>query len=717
MTNQVNPTNQRTVPSISITTARTGASSKANALGMRVMQERAYAKRGEQYLLIKSPPASGKSRALMFIALDKLHNQGLQQTIIVVPERSIGGSFANEPLSQHGFYWDWTVAPQWNLCNAPGVDEPRVAKSKVESVSKFLQGDDKILVCTHATFRFAVEELGVEAFDNRLIAIDEFHHVSASPDNKLGLQLGAFIARDKTHVVAMTGSYFRGDSEAVLAPADENRFETVTYTYYEQLNGYRWLKSLDIGYFFYTGRYVDAVNKVLDPALKTIVHIPSVNSRESLQDKEREVNEIMHALGEWKGIDEKTGFHLIAAKDGRILKVADLVDDSDAAKRSRVLAALKDPMQKDNRDHVDIIIALGMAKEGFDWIWCEHALTIGYRSSLTEVVQIIGRATRDAEGKERARFTNLIAEPTAEQSAVTEAVNDMLKAISASLLMEQVLAPRYEFTPRNAGPQDGFDYGPDGYVDGGKNFGVNKETGEVHIEINGLAKPRSKEGKRICKEDLNEVIAEFLQDKTALERGTLDTEGTVPQELTVQRLGKIVRERYPELSETDQEAVRQHAIAVMNITQQAKLALNTPEQGTTPDGGSTAGAGEGGSEAQQGSMALIDGVRKFINVRDLDIDLIDSINPFEAAYSVLAKTMDEKSLRQIQASIAAKKIKISEEEARDLAKRALLFKNERGRLPDINSPDAWEKRMAEGVAALARHRAQAKAKQVADDNV
>jgi len=432
-----NPTNAYTVPSVSITTARTGASSKANELGMRAMQERAYAKRGEQCLLIKSPPASGKSRALMFIALDKLNNQGLRQAIVVVPERSIGGSFADEPLSQHGFYWDWQVAPQWNLCNAPGIDEPRVAKSKVDAVRKFLESADKALVCTHATFRFAVEELGVEAFDDRLIAIDEFHHVSSNRDNVLGNQLGAFIARDKVHVVAMTGSYFRGDSEAVLAPVDEARFETVTYTYYEQLNGYRWLKSLDIGYFFYTGRYVDAVAKVLDPALKTIVHIPNVNSRESLKDKEREVNEIMHGLGEWKGIDPATGFHLIKTQAGRTLKVADLVDDSDPGQRSRVLAALKDPAQKNNRDHVDIIIALGMAKEGFDWIWCEHALTIGYRSSLTEIVQIIGRATRDAEGKERARFTNLIAEPAAEQAAVAEAVNDMLKAISASLLMEQ----------------------------------------------------------------------------------------------------------------------------------------------------------------------------------------------------------------------------------------------------------------------------------------
>ncbi|HBN9859044.1 TPA: DEAD/DEAH box helicase [Pseudomonas aeruginosa] len=697
MTNTTNPTNSYTVPSVSIATAHTGASSRANELGMRTMQERAYTKRGEQYLLIKSPPASGKSRALMFIALDKLHNQGLQQAIVVVPERSIGGSFADEPLSQHGFYWDWQVAPQWNLCNAPGIDEPRVAKSKVDAVRAFLISGEKVLVCTHATFRFAVEDLGIDAFDNRLIAIDEFHHVSANPDNKLGSQLSAFINRDKVHLVAMTGSYFRGDSEAVLAPSEENKFETVTYTYYEQLNGYRWLKSLDIGYFFYTGRYVDAVAKVLDPALKTIVHIPNVNARESLKDKEHEVNEIMSALGEWQGVDPATGFHLIKAKDGRTLKVADLVDDSDPARRSKVLGALKDPAQKNNRDNVDVIIALGMAKEGFDWIWCEHALTIGYRSSLTEIVQIIGRATRDAEGKERSRFTNLIAEPTADQAAVAEAVNDMLKAISASLLMEQVLAPRYEFTPKDTGPKEGFNYGPEGYQTGGTNLGVNETTGQFHVEINGLTTPQSTEATRICKEDLNEVVTSFLQDKTVLERGLFDKENTLPEELTQLRMGKIVRERYPDLSDVDQEAIRQHAIAAMNITQQAKLAL--------------AQADANGSDNVQGSTALLDGVRKFVNVRELDIDLIDRINPFDAAYAVLAKAMDEKSLRQVQASIAAKKVSIPEDEARELAKRALQFKNERGRLPDINSADAWEKRMAEGVAALARYRAQAKAAQ------
>ena len=230
-----------------------------------------------------------------------------------------------------------------------------------------------------------------------------------------------------------------------------------------------------------------------------------------------------------------------------MLRIADLVDD-DPTKRDRVSAALKDPAQKNNRDHVDIIIALGMAKEGFDWIWCEHALTVGYRSSLTEIVQIIGRATRDAPGKTRARFTNLIAEPDASEEAVTEAVNDTLKAIAASLLMEQVLAPRFEFRPKRAdsGPTPGFDYGEGGYDPANATLASITETGQFQIEIKGLAEPKSKEATRICQEDLNEVIAAFVQDKTALERGLFDEE-LVPEELTQVRMGKIIKDRYPEL--------------------------------------------------------------------------------------------------------------------------------------------------------------------------
>ena len=482
----------------------------------------------------------------------------------------------------------------------------------------------------------------------------------------------------------MTGSYFRGDAEAVLAPSDESKFDTVTYTYYEQLNGYEYLKQLDIGYFFYSGPYVDDILNVLDPAEKTIIHIPNVNSRESTKDKMREVEHIIEALGEWQGVDAETCFQLVKRPDGRVLRIADLVDPTHQA---RIQESLRAAEMKTNRDYVDIIVALGMAKEGFDWIWCEHALTVGYRASLTEIVQIIGRATRDAPGKTRARFTNLIAEPDASEAAVTEAVNDTLKAIAASLLMEQVLAPRFEFKSKNieSGPAPGFDYGEGGYDPDKANVGINHQTGQVQIEINGLAEPKSKEAVRICQEDLNEVIATFIQDKTTIERGLFDEE-LVPEELTQVRMGKIIKEKYPDLDAEDQEAIRQRAIAALNLTQQGKQLV----------------AGSGGDEPTA-NTALIDGVRKFaMDVRELDIDLIDRINPFGEAYAILAKAMSEDSLKQVAAVISAKRTNLSPDEAKELAIRAVQFKKERGRVPALDAQDAWERRMAEGASAFMR---------------
>jgi len=682
----------KAIPSVSVRYAQTGKDQKSNELGMRPMQEKAYEKRGEQHLLIKSPPASGKSRALMFVALDKLENQGMKQAIIAVPEKSIGSSFADEPLSTFGFWADWHVEPRWNLCNAPGGDS-----GKVDAVKRFLESEDRVLVCTHATFRFAVDKFGIEVFDDRLIAVDEFHHVSANPENKLGAQLGQLIARDKVHITAMTGSYFRGDAEAVLAPEDEQKFESVVYTYYEQLNGYKWLKQLDIGYYFYTGPYADDILSVLDPSEKTILHIPSVNSRESTKDKHKEVEHIIDALGDWQGTDGETGFQIVKTASGQTLRIADLVDDTDMARRTKVLNALKDSKEKNNRDHVDIIIALGMAKEGFDWIWCEHALTIGYRASLTEIVQIIGRATRDAEGKTRARFTNLIAEPDAASELVTEAVNDTLKAIAASLLMEQVLAPKFDFVPKTpqSGPQEGFDYGPEGYDPERTNVGMGEgPQAPFQIEIKGLIEPTSDKAKQACEDDINDIIASFVQDRTAIEKGLFtEPEELVSEEITQVKMGKIIRDRYPEFSDADQEALRQRAIAGLNIIQKgAEEARKLQEDPDQP----------------KANTALIDGVRKYVlEVRELDIDLIDSINPFGEAYSILSKTMSAENLKQIHGIIAGKKANLTHEEARELANRALRFKEERGRLPSATAADPWERRMAEGIAYLQRKAAEA----------
>ncbi|MBC7764344.1 DEAD/DEAH box helicase family protein, partial [Microbacteriaceae bacterium] len=442
--------NDKTLNIVDVTYQADGSSTEVDSYGMREMQKRAYGKRNSQHLLIKAPPASGKSRALMFLALDKLTNQGKKKVIIAVPERSIGASFSDTDLTSQGFYADWHIDDRNNLTNEDGLDD----RSKVGAFKRFMDEDDRILLCTHQTLRYAFEDVPADKFNNTVLAIDEFHHASTSESSGLGRLLHDVMNGSNVQIIAMTGTYFRGDAVLILNAEDEADFDKVTYTYYEQLNGYNYLKTLGIGYHFYTGSYLDdgALSEVLDTHKKTIVHIPNVNGKEStLLGKLEEVQRIYDIIGTWVRKDEDSNLDIIATKDGRELKVANLVND-EKIHRDKLSRYLADKARHDI-DAVDIIIALGMAKEGFDWPYCEHALTVGYRSSLTEIVQIIGRATRDSYNKTHAQFTNLIVQPNGTDEDITVSVNNMLKAITASLLMEQVLAPNFTFTPRPKDPR------------------------------------------------------------------------------------------------------------------------------------------------------------------------------------------------------------------------------------------------------------------------
>lgn len=641
---------------VNVTYAQTGASQTQDGMGMRAMQARAFAERGSKYLLVKAPPASGKSRALMFIGLDKLENQGVRKVIVAVPERSIGSSFKSTKLSEQGFFRDWEVEDQWNLCTAGGD------AGKVGRFEAFMQCDAKVLVCTHATLRFAYDKLGPEPFNNCLLAIDEFHHASADADSRLGEVVRGLLNDGRAHIVAMTGSYFRGDSVPVLRPEDEELFTRVSYTYYEQLNGYRHLKTLGIGYHFYRGRYLDAITEILDPAKKTIIHIPSVNAAESTKEKYVEVDRILDHLGEVIATDEATGLHHVRHASGKVLKIADLVED-DSKTRDRVMETLRNITSADD---VDIIIALGMAKEGFDWTYCEHALTVGYRGSLTEIIQIIGRATRDSPGKSHAQFTNLIAEPDASAENVADAVNNMLKAIAASLLMEQVLAPNFKFKTR---PSDDSIEGSAPVVD------IDYTQSQTTVAIKGFAEPSTPRVRQILQSDLVELTASVMQDDRVL-RAAMNPEEIAPEVVTQVFIPRVIETKYPDLSPQEVEEVRQHVVA--------NAAFKVSSSGGLP-------------ELNNNLIKMAD---KFINVRDLDVDLIDSINPFQLAYEIMSKSVDAEVLKRIHGAITAKKIQMSEEEATALYPRIKLFKETHGREPSLVAPDPMERRMAEALEWL-----------------
>ena len=610
---------------------------------MREMQERVYAKRTSQHLLIKAPPASGKSRALMFIALDKLHAQGLKKAIIAVPERSIGKSFRSTKLTEYGFYWDWEVLPKNNLT------EQGTSKSKVKQFVDFMHSespDDRVLICTHATLRFAFEQLSDSDFNDVLLAIDEFHHVSQDDNSVLGNALRNILANSTAHVVAMTGSYFRGDSVPILAPEDEQKFDKVSYTYYEQLEGYQYLKSFAMGYNFYRGRYTDVLHEVLDTSKKTIIHIPNVNSGESTKDKYDEVDRILDELGQAVP-DPKTGLWLVTEETGRVLKVADLVTEEGREKVQDYLNKMT------SLDDLDIIIALGMAKEGFDWPYAEYALTIGYRQSLTEIVQIIGRVTRDSSNKSHAQFTNLISQPDAQDDEVFFAVNNVMKAITASLLMESVLAPNFKFKRKDRDDQ--------------------KSSG-AEMFVKGLKEPTTQRTKDIIENDMNDLRASILQESRIQ---TAIASGTDAEVINKQMIPAIIKQIYPDLSGAEVEEVRQQFIS-QSVVQSAER-----KEGV----------------GQTDFLKMAD---KFVNIDELSIDLIDQINPFQRAYEVISREIDAPTLRLIQDYMDGQKMEFSEEELLILYPQIKQFLNENGRHPDKLSNDTYEQRLAYALLQLSQ---------------
>ena len=655
---------------VDISYAQSGQSSATNALGMREMQAKAYEARSKKYLLIKAPPASGKSRALMFIALDKLEHQGIKKVVVAVPEKSIGRSFANTELKRYGFFADWKVAPYFNLCDVGGNESDKAGR-----FVEFFRGQNsaRVLVCAHATLRNGMKELHDDEFDDCLLAIDEFHHTSADANSGLGDIVRRIINNSTGHIVAMTGSYFRGDGVPVLRVEDEAKFYPVTYNYYQQLNGYKYLKNLVLGYHFYHGSYIEHIKEILDTTKKTIIHIPSVNSRASSGSKYEEVGEIMKCIGEVVKKDYETCVYTIRTEDGRLLKVADLVED-DINDRTRVQAYLQ---RMTKASDMDIIIALGTAKEGFDWAWCEMCLTIGVRGSLTEVIQIIGRCTRDCEGKDTAKFVNMIAMPDAEKADVKVAVNDFLKAITASLLMEQVMAPSWKF--KTAKDDDAAD--------------DDKLVNTIVVE--GLKPLSTEKTKMIIQQQLDDLQAAVLQDEMTVRA---ISGSTTAENITQNIIPKVIMKRYPDLTPEEVEEVRQHFL------------LNTLVKGNniTDDKGDPVDVSPGmiqprdSDEQSSEGNRLIKLANKFISIDKLSINLIDSINPYQKAYEVISKNVDSATLKIIQDTIAEQKFEMTTEEAICLFKGPLKqwVAEHDGQIPSLEDPNLQVRELAQAYTII-----------------
>ena len=176
------------------------------------------------------------------------------------------------------------------------------------------------------------------------------------------------------------------------------------------------------------------------------------------------------------------------------------------------------------------------------------------------------------------------------RDSVKVAVNNMLKAITASLLMEQVVAPNFNFRTK----QDG-DTTP---------------TPPGTLRIGGFKEPTTDRVKQIIEGDTADLKAKLFQDATMLKAMPGNTD---PEVMNTVFIPQVIRTTYPDLNEQEVEELRQHIVV--------------------------------DSVVKNGQIKEVDGKKfirmshQFVKIEDLHIELIDSVNPFQHAFEILSKNV------------------------------------------------------------------------------
>jgi hypothetical protein len=172
--------------------------------------------------------------------------------------------------------------------------------------------------------------------------------------------------------------------------------------------------------------------------------------------------------------------------------------------------------------------------------------------------------------------------------------------------------------------------------------------------------------------DLVDLTASVMQDDRVL-RAAMNPDEIPAEVVTQVYVPKVIETKYPDLTPQEVEEVRQHVVA--------NAAFKASSNGGLP-------------ELNNNLIKMAD---KFINVKDLDIDLIDSVNPFQLAYEIMSKSVDADVLKRIHGAITARRIQMTEEEAVALWPRIKGFNETHGREPSLTAQNPMERRLAEAL--------------------
>lgn len=433
---------------------------------MREWQQEAFEQfKNAPFMILNAPMGSGKSWLMCFLAAYKMKNNPILRSIIAVPQTIIAPGFTEAKLQMpDGEKFHWSV--KHDLC----LKKP--TKSTSEYIINWLKKphsffSERTLLCSHAALVAVHKKLKSEGhlnlFANLLLWIDEAHHVKGAGmrdiddtflNNALGRMVSSLLqrAKDNIQIGLTTATHFRGDRYRIFLEDTEEMFEFYKLPYDRYFESMIHLQSFSFDFLLCGHDYTKTIGSLASQRRgKDIIYIPHPMSRCSLGDKLVEVQKI---INEYQNIHRGNSANfedtLITLKIPKgEFKILNLVD---VHRRTEKKELFRNEDIKKNRNTLDAIIALGMFKEGGDWIFADRCIIVGARASLVEVIQMVGRLLRDAPGKKHVEIIQLLPFSLDQyKDDIQNNLNNYFKAICASLLLEDVLMPVEPLIPKKKG--------------------------------------------------------------------------------------------------------------------------------------------------------------------------------------------------------------------------------------------------------------------------
>ena len=198
-----------------------------------------------------------------------------------------------------------------------------------------------------------------------------------------------------------------------------------------------------------------------------------------------------------------------------------------------------------------------------------------------------------------------------------------------------------------------------------------------------ILKPESEKAQHIIDHEMEDLIARIMTDPDVIKAmpskkaGKLINKGLIP---------KILIDKYPDLSDHDREAIRQEVVTNMVLNK----AVEQEEKN------------KGGQSEDIRLLKFANGLA--LDIRELNINMIDEINPFGDAFQILSKSIDKPTLRAVQDIIDKQRGHIpsfTDNEIRIYWPQVKAFNEEYGRVPDRLADDPYEAKLGQVLYVLA----------------